>query len=192
MCCSQATDAELLGFGEGDDDEEESEEEEGSEDEDSDEDDAAATAAAKGGQDAGWQGVLSVEVWSGGTDCARANRSQACILYSCCLASRLNTIVHCAMPCCVMLCLVDTGKAKKQQEKQKASKKAAAAEADDSEQEEEEAGSDDEQQQEEGEEGEEGGRKTIQVTSSLVDSWTQSALDNASLGAMMQLVKAYR
>jgi hypothetical protein len=69
--------------------------------------------------------------------------------------------------------------------------KAAAAAAADNDDDDAEAGDEDEGSEDEGD-AEAGGKKTVQVTSSLVDGWTQAALEKASLGAMMQLVKAYR
>jgi hypothetical protein len=74
-------------------------------------------------------------------------------------------------------------------DKQKPAKAAAAAAA-------AEEGSEggDEEEEEDDDDAEGGGSssKVMQVTSSLVEGWTQAALDKASLGAMMQLVKAYR
>jgi hypothetical protein len=77
-------------------------------------------------------------------------------------------------------------------DRKKAAKAAAAAAAvvDDDD---DDAAADDEDEGSEDEgDAEAGGKKTVQVTTSLVDGWTQAALDKASLGAMMQLVKAYR
>lgn len=43
------------------------------------------------------------------------------------------------------------------------------------------------------EEGDEAPSKAVlHVTSQMVEGWTRAALEKASLGAMMQLVKAYR
>lgn len=75
--------------------------------------------------------------------------------------------------------------------KQAAAKTASAEGSDDDAAAAEEEEDEDEEDEQEG--GGAGGSKSaLQVTSALVDGWTQAALDKASLGAMMQLVKAYR
>lgn len=69
---------------------------------------------------------------------------------------------------------------KKQEEKKKKAKQ---------QQEEEEQGSEEGDEEEEEEEDK---RKSMNVTSALVEDWCQRALDGASITAMKQLLKAYR
>jgi hypothetical protein len=81
--------------------------------------------------------------------------------------------------------------AAKKQDKQKQAKAAAAAAAEEV----SEGGEEDQDDEGDGSDDEGGAgssSKVMQVTSSLVEGWTQAALEKASLGAMMQLVKAYR
>lgn len=125
FCCIQASDAGLLGFGEGESDLEEEEEEDSEQDSD---DEPAATAAAA---------------------------------------------------------------AKKPSKADKAAaKKAADAEEEEEDEEQQPEASEEEEEDGDGGEGQPAGG--VHVTSSMVDGWCKAAQEKASMGAMMQLVKAYR